>query len=315
MLISIVITAYNVEDYIEQAIKSALEQKTNTEHYGAFETEIIVVDDYSTDNTMNIVNRIHTEEHQAFKIIKSGDKNVGAGAARKAGIKVSNGDYVMLLDGDDWLETDYLSKLVDTAIKTDADIVSGGIIINKPNDVVETYTYGECELTGEDKVTRFFGERVVIMNNKIIKKHLHEKIPYCERRFIEDTQVIIPQLYLANKVVYVNCAGYHYRMLDTSLTHTASPLKYNVYRALCLKDLMTFFYNKPKGGWTDIVNFNTMFKLVTDVIYSNPSKDEILKLGPDALKDWLDFSLIAFETMNVFAKLKQQENIVKNNNI
>lgn len=308
MLISIVITAYNVEKYIEQSIKSVLYQKKTTSNLNDFDVEIIVVDDFSTDNTSYIIRQLQEETNNGFKIINSGEKNSGAGAARKAGIKESKGDYILLLDGDDWLESDYISQLVEVALKTDADIVGGGIIINKPNNVVETYTYGEYELTGEDKVTRFFGERVVFMNNKLIKKHLHEKVPYCTRRFIEDTQVIVPQLYLANKVVYVNCAGYHYRMLDSSLTHTASRLKYNVYRALCLKDLMEFFQDKPKGGWCDIVNFNSLLNLVMPVVVSKPTIDEIMSFGPDAMKDWMDFSLLAFETITLFIRMNNNSN-------
>lgn len=308
MLISIIITAYNIEKYIEQAIMSALRQVKTTKNYGNFDTEVIVVDDCSTDNTYSIVKKLLSDTNNSFKVIKSGENNSGAGVARKKGINEAKGDYLILLDGDDWLENDYLSKLVEVAIKTDADIVGGGIIINKPNDVTESYTYGEYELTGEDKVTRFFGEKVVFMNNKIIKRHLHEKIPYCTRRFIEDTPVIIPQLYMANKVVYINYAGYHYRMLDTSLTHQASDFKYKVYRALCLKDLMMFFRDKPKGGWCDIINFNNLLNLVMPVVLSKPTIDEILTLGPDALKDWAEFSVLAFETMVLYIQMNNKLN-------
>lgn len=308
MLISIIITAYNIEEYIEQAIMSALRQVKITKSHNTFDTEVIVIDDCSTDNTYSVIEKLLNETNNGFKVLKSGKNNSGAGVARKVGISEAKGDYILLLDGDDWLETDYISQLVEVALKTDADIVGGGIIVNKPNKIVESYTYGECELTGEDKVTRFFGERVVFMNNKIIKRHLHEKIPYCTRRFIEDTPVIIPQLYLANKVVYVNCAGYHYRMVDNSLTHQASDLKYKVYRALCLRDLMEFFKDKPKGGWCDIVNFDSLLNLVMPVVVSKPTIDEIMSLGTDALKDWAEFSTLAFESIVLYIQMNNKTN-------
>lgn len=308
MLISIIITAYNVEDYIEQSIKSALNQKLTIDGYSDFTTEVIVVDDFSTDKTRDIINNIYNEYHGNFKIINSSTKNSGSGISRKAGISIAKGDYLILLDGDDWLEEDYLSKLVAVAYKTNADIISGGIIVNKPNNAVETYTYGDFELTGDDKVTRFFGEKIVFMNNKIIKKHLHDKVPYCTRRFIEDTQVIIPQLYLANKVVYVNCAGYHYRMNEKSLTHKASALKYNVYRALCLKDLMEFFKDKPKGGWCDIINFQQLMILISNVVTSTVTLDDIKNFGTNALEDWAEFSLLAFEAITLNAKYNIKNN-------
>lgn len=153
------------------------------------------------------------------------------------------------------------------------------------------------ETTGDDKIDKFFGETVIFMNNKIISRRMYEQVPYCTRRFIEDTQVIVPQLYLANKVRYIDCAGYHYRMQANSLTHTANKLKNVVYRTLCLRDLYDFFKDKPKGGWAKIINFHNMVELVNMVIGLNPTLDEVKAMGPDALNDWADFTTMAFNTI------------------
>lgn len=304
MLISIVITAYNVEKYIRKAVESAASQKGED-----IEVEVVVVNDHATDNTEEILNEL-VKEYDNVRWIYADEINVGAGKARKAGIKKSKGEYVLLLDGDDWLDDGFIDALAKKAVETGADIVSGGVTINKPDGSSEATCYGEFILKDDDKVTRFFGERIVFMNNKLIRRTLHDQVPYCERRFIEDTPTIVPQLYLANMVAYVNVAGYHYRMVETSLTHSSSQLKVGVYRALCVKDLMNFFKDKPRGGWCNIVNINVLHGLVSQVINSKVTYEEIASYG----KDWLDFTLLMMDVIKVMAKAQQSVANAQTNN-
>lgn len=100
MLVSIVITAYNVEPYIRQCVLSAVNQMRTTPKGNTFDLEVIVVDDYSTDDTSQILEEL-VMDHKDLQVIKSGDCNQGAGMSRRVGITSSKGDYVLLLDGDD----------------------------------------------------------------------------------------------------------------------------------------------------------------------------------------------------------------------
>ena len=79
------------------------------------------------------------------------------------------------------------------------------------------------------------------MNNKLIRRRLHDLVPYCHRRYIEDTPVIIPMLWYANKVVYTNNVGYYYRLNPNSLTHTADDVKTAIYKGLAFCDMNDFF--------------------------------------------------------------------------
>lgn len=239
MKLSIVITAYNVEQYIQQCIKSVFAQDIKDDF------EIIVVEDKSTDNTFKIIKEF--ENSKRVTIIKH-EENKGAGLSRRDGIEHSTGDYIMLLDGDDYLiEKNHLQILINKAKETDADVVSGGIKIQKEDGSYDITSYGNYTCTDYDKLTKFWGERIVFMNNKIIKNTLHKQIPYSHRRYIEDTQVIIPMLWLANKVEYVDTVGYVYRMRKGSLTHEANEIKNIIFKALCWCDLIEFFNaNDPK---------------------------------------------------------------------
>lgn len=268
MTISIVITAYNVEKWIKETLESVINQTYKN-------LEIIVVDDVATDNTSEILTE-YLQKDSRIKVL-SHEVNQGPGVARRTGIQASTGEYVLLLDGDDWLEPNFIEDLVKRAIETDADIVSGGITVDKINGESKVTLYGNTICEGIDKVYKFWGEQVVFMNNKIIRRYLHDKVPYCTRRFIEDTPTIIPQMYFANKVAYVDNAGYHYRMQENSLTHQTDPFKTALYQILCVDDLLNFF-SKYDPDYLNTIPIALSFpQLLLRLKQINPSIEMIQK--------------------------------------
>lgn len=91
---SVIIVAYNIEKYIEEAIKSVLNQSYD-------DYEIIIIDDCSEDNTQEVINKYSSNEK--VRIYKT-KKNTGtAGGPRNLGIKYAQGEYILFLDGDDKL--------------------------------------------------------------------------------------------------------------------------------------------------------------------------------------------------------------------
>ena len=112
MKISIVTTAYNIEAYVEKCLESLLAQTHK-------DIEIIVVNDCSTDKTLDIVAKFTDER---IKVVNH-SQNMGAGWARRTGIAAATGDYVITVDGDDWLAPDFIEALAKNAEETDADIV------------------------------------------------------------------------------------------------------------------------------------------------------------------------------------------------
>lgn len=271
-MISVIITAYNVESYIGKALQSVMNQSYT-------DIEIIVVLDKPTDNTEQIVNRFAKLDKRI--VVLKNSKNLGAGLSRRNGIAASLGEYTLLLDGDDYITPNFIEDLYKAAVEHDADIVSGGIQVEQNGKIISETNYGSIITTGTDKVAKFWGEQIVFMNNKLIRRKLHEIVPYCERRYIEDTPVIIPQLWYANKVVYVENTGYIYRMRDTSLTHTTNQLKDIIYKGLCWCDLMEFFNTHDKTIFTvlPVKEFiGNILKLLNSMIIKEediaPYKDE-----------------------------------------
>ncbi len=97
-MVSIIITAYNYDKYIERAIRSCLDQSMDKKQY-----EIIVVNDASTDRTKQILEN-YTNEVKVFNM----EKNIGLSAARNFGIKKAKGQFVIFLDADDYIQKDLL---------------------------------------------------------------------------------------------------------------------------------------------------------------------------------------------------------------
>lgn len=101
-LVSIIITSYNYGHYLADAIESALRQTYQN-------LEVIVVDDYSTDNTKNIVNQYPV--HYFYQ------RHQGVAIARNNGIKQSHGEFFVCLDGDDKLAPEYIRKTMEQIMK------------------------------------------------------------------------------------------------------------------------------------------------------------------------------------------------------
>lgn len=106
-LVSIIIPAYNVQNYVSKAIESALHQSYQY-------VEIVVIDDGSTDNTWNILLKYKQEDHRV-KIFRQ--QNLGVSSARNNALQKVTGTWIMFLDADDWIEADTVDVLINMAEK------------------------------------------------------------------------------------------------------------------------------------------------------------------------------------------------------
>ena len=235
MKISIVTTAYNIEDFIENCINSLLSQTYK-------DIEIILVNDCSTDRTMDIIN---TFDDERITVLNH-EYNMGAGWARRHGIEAASGEYVITIDGDDWISPTFIEDLAKNAEETKADIVSGGITIVLSSEYEEIKRFIPRISTGLKKFRDYNDGKIVFLNNKLVRRKLYEIVPYSTRRFCEDTPVILPLLYYSNMVSYVDNQGYFYRQHQNSLCHKINNFEQALFKALCSKDMMNFF--RDKGG-------------------------------------------------------------------
>lgn len=113
MKVSVIIAAYNIEKYIEKCLESVVNQTLG-------EIEIIVINDGSTDRTLEIIKSMAIKEDRILIIDK---ENQGSIEARKDGIETARGEYILFVDGDDWIEIDTLELLYNKANEKSYDIV------------------------------------------------------------------------------------------------------------------------------------------------------------------------------------------------
>lgn len=115
MLISVVIPIYNTSSYLARCIDSIFEQDLK-------DVELIFIDDYSTDNSFEVLNQcLKGRVNENLTIVKN-PKNSGSGETRNKGISLAKGDYVIFVDSDDYVTSDYFLVLKN-AIKSRPDIV------------------------------------------------------------------------------------------------------------------------------------------------------------------------------------------------
>lgn len=131
-MISVIIPTYNRESTITRAIRSVINQQDELNK--SYQIEIIIVDDCSSDNTLEIVKKINFKN---IKIIAL-EKNVGANSARNIGIKAATGKYIAFQDSDDeWLPKKLQIQL-DIFEKTGSDVVFTNLIRKNDSQIAES---------------------------------------------------------------------------------------------------------------------------------------------------------------------------------
>ncbi len=133
-LVSVILPAYNVENYVARAIESMQRQTMD-------DFEFLVVDDGSTDRTGDI---IHQHTRHDLRIADFHPKNGGAPMARNLALDHARGKYVYFMDADDWAERDLLKSLVEPAETSSLELVVEGFYI-------DTYYGNDGEYTIEKK--------------------------------------------------------------------------------------------------------------------------------------------------------------------
>ena len=120
--ISVIVTVYNVEEYIARCIESVLNQTKS-------DFELIVVDDCTPDGSMGIVEQYIARDCRIRTFRNK--ENCGLMWARKVGVEHAQGEYIVYLDSDDALRKNALEILFNEIVKTGADMVSGNIVYKK----------------------------------------------------------------------------------------------------------------------------------------------------------------------------------------
>ena len=237
--VSIIVPVYKVEDYIRECIDSILAQT-----YPYF--ELILVDDGSPDNCGRICDD-YAKGDNRIKVVHK--VNGGLTSARNAGLEVAKGEWIMHVDGDDWIEPDMIESLIEAAQITGADMVFGDFMKYGPSA-----GYNKLPTWSSDKkksMTNYIAYVMTTIWGSIAKRSLYadhslkspEDISYCE-----DFHLIVRLCHFAKKVVNVHRPFYHYRYRPTSIMSNMSR-KTEADEQWAYQDTIRFF--KEQGVYED----------------------------------------------------------------
>lgn len=206
--ISIIIPAYNIENEITRCVESILGQTYHN-------IEIILVNDGSTDGTLNVLQELSQRDPRIRVINKS---NEGVTRARLDGVKAATGDWIGFVDGDDYVEPMMLETLLENAYQYDADISHCGYQMVFPSRV--DYYYNTGRVVQQDHIT---GLKDLLIGafiepglcNKLFKRDLFKKIIESNAMNLEirNNEDLLMNFYLfreAKKSVFIDRCFYHY---------------------------------------------------------------------------------------------------------
>jgi glycosyltransferase involved in cell wall biosynthesis len=184
--------------------------------------ELILVDDRSTDTSPEICEE-YAKKDRRITVIHNA-QNKGCPQARKVGLDVACGDYILFADSDDWLEPDMLELMYSKAVSDDLDMVYCGFYINTDSEQQEPEL-----LYLDDKLEMIKGIAVwdgflPVVWNKFVKNEIYKNVFFPTANFSEDHQISIQAIHYAKKIGYVQIALYHYYSNNDSMCHNDSKI-------------------------------------------------------------------------------------------
>ncbi|MBP3635036.1 MAG: glycosyltransferase family 2 protein [Bacilli bacterium] len=264
-LISIIIPVYNGEEYIEKCINSIISQTYDN-------LEIIVIDDGSTDNTREKLQKILDPRVNKIYI-----KNNGVSNARNIGIKKAKGKYLMFIDVDDYIDKHTIEILYQTILEKNVDIIrfngyiqnasleftklefpiENGKILSSEKDIMEIINI----FNYPSKSLRCYSPLLFMKNENI--KGFNTKLTY-----LEDKVFYLENLLSSNrKILFLNKYFYYYTYNNQSKTKNVDNFCTNIKDILSAESEITKVINKYTGIENDIVNASTVSLIIYRINY------------------------------------------------
>jgi glycosyltransferase involved in cell wall biosynthesis len=223
--VSIIIPAYNTAEYLRQCLDSAINQTLK-------EIEIIIIDDASTDDTLEII-REYGQRDGRIRVIAF-EENRGNGFGRNEAMRQATGTYLMFLDSDDWLDENAVEIIYRKAMTQVFDVVMYGHLSHHTDSRKNITFQLVCQPTLADNDPDFFkywmqqrkGLSCMPWQYLVAKKLvMSNEILFSEGIYFEDVIFTIMVAYYAKSVAVLKLPLYNYRRREGSITTSASKKK------------------------------------------------------------------------------------------
>lgn len=306
-LLSIIIPAYNVEKFLDKTLDSICKSRFLDK------IEILIINDGSTDNTNKIAEQYANKYSESVVLI---DKdNGGHGSTINTGIKMSNGKYIKVVDGDDWVDAGELDKLINVLKDEKCDLIlcSYNIVEEDGKNVNKISDYTLNEKVDADfcddykEIVKIYHMHAVTFRTECLKSSNKLLTENC---FYVDQEYLLFHLSNISTYSYYDFDVYQYRIGrdEQSVSYKNMIKRRNMHKkvievllddmqksSLCfektrfyairISDLMKIQYNiylqmdRNKNTYAELKTFNHMIKSKTNIITSG-KKEKILHFFP-----------------------------------
>lgn len=220
MKVSLIIPVYNVVRYIERCLRSALDQTWE-------ELEIILVNDATPDDSMEVVERVLTVHPRRSCVrVLTHPRNRGLSAARNTALREATGDYVFFLDSDDYLPLDGIERLAGVALRENVDFVVGNYELTGGRRDTPPLRLDTGLLEDNARILQTFveGGWYVMACNKLISRSfiLRRRLFFEEGLLHEDDLWSFKTACLARRAYCVKEVTYFYYIQPDSITSRPS---------------------------------------------------------------------------------------------
>lgn len=285
--ISIIVPAYNVENYIEQCLNSIVNQNMSGD------LEVIIINDGSTDKTLSLCRKF-VDKNDGWIIVDQ--KNGGISSARNRGLEIATGEYIAFLDSDDYFLKNVLEDMYKIAKENNSDIV-----ISKLNafNSLGSYGYYSDRYILENKSFNFKEYRRIIkamsVCGKLFKKELAKSNRFIVGIVHEDNYYSIVSYVKSDIITTFNKYTYYRRIREGGELSITQNLSLKTYLNL----LDNFYQSIVELTEYDSFNFVVSFCVKSSLRYivNNISKDErknTLKKHFEFIKKLKENSLISY---------------------
>lgn len=294
MIFSIIIPVYNVEAYLRECLDSVLAQT-------CADWEAICVNDGSTDCSLAILQEYASKEPRVHIIDQP---NKGLSAARNAGIHAAKGEYIFLLDSDDWIVPDALERLSKRINGQDM-ICFAGQKYNEqdqtymPSDVLTPAIYSNGMAYYNENALKSYAFPFVCAVLRLYKRDflLANNLFFTEGIYHEDNMFTPQACYYAHQVTVMSDALYIYRVRPESIMTSFHP-KRVADKVLIANSLATFFANV--SNYESTTTFRAITHLYQSVLSPSTAKYALPTL------DWQLYHRVSR------TKLRHRFNFLKN---
>lgn len=221
--VSFIVTVYNMEKYLAKCLDSIINQIYHN-------YEVVIVDDCSTDGSAAIMEEYETKYSGVCKVVKNED-NLGLGSSRYVGMSVAQGEYLVYVDADDWIDETFSQKIHEKIQQQRYDMIYAAWDYVKEDGkcIAENYylPYLEGEMADGKRQALYYYNSVhsVQIWGAAYNKEFLESWPYCfikGQNYDEDVISLLYPLMIQNLGI-INEKMYHWMKREASMSNEAAP--------------------------------------------------------------------------------------------